>query len=163
MSEPRRSNSKGKLVLVSVAVACVAIGTLVFSSFADAEFFKHVDEVTKSPDGWVDKNFKLHGYVEPGSIKESIVGQKTQRSFVLESQGQRMLVRSEGPKPDTFKDLAEVVATGRLTKEGDAYVFVASDLSAKCPSKYTEEQRSQRRPPPSAPQSQPSSASPSFP
>jgi cytochrome c-type biogenesis protein CcmE len=149
MSQPSRPKSRAKLILLSVVVACAAIGTLVFSSFADAEYFKHVDEVMASPGGWVGKSFKLHGFVEPGSIKEAIVGQKTQRSFVLETEGKRIVVRSEGPKPDTFKDLAEVVASGRLTQEGAEYVFVASDLSAKCPSKYTENQRSQRRPPPS--------------
>jgi cytochrome c-type biogenesis protein CcmE len=147
MSEPQpKKKSKGKLVLLSLVVACSAIAILVFSSFADAEFFKDVDEVTHAPADWMDKSFKLRGNVEPGSIKEAIVGQKTQRTFVLENKGERMMVRSEGPKPDTFKDLAEVVATGRLTKEGETYVFVATDMSAKCPSKYTDEQRSKGRP-----------------
>jgi cytochrome c biogenesis factor len=34
--------------------------------------------------------------------------------------------------PDTFKDDSEVVLTGRLTSEG----FKATDMTAKCPSKY---------------------------
>jgi cytochrome c-type biogenesis protein CcmE len=124
------------------------IGTLVYSSMADAEFYKHVDEVMKEPDAWVDKSFKMHGHVEPGSIKEEIVGQVTKRQFVLEFEGQRIAVRHEGPKPDTFKDLAEVVATGRLTREPGGLVFVANDLSAKCPSKYAEDAQRSKAPPP---------------
>jgi cytochrome c-type biogenesis protein CcmE len=36
--------------------------------------------------------------------------------------------------PDTFLDDAEVVVTGRLTPEG----FMATEMTAKCPSKYEE-------------------------
>jgi cytochrome c-type biogenesis protein CcmE len=143
-----RQQGKAKLVLLSIIVAAGAIGTLVYSSMADAEYYKHVHEVMAAPAEWDGRSFKLHGIVEPGSISEQIVGQKTKRTFVLEYEGQRVMVRSEGPKPDTFKDLAEVVATGRMTKEGETYVFVANDLSAKCPSKYEENQRSKRAAPP---------------
>jgi cytochrome c-type biogenesis protein CcmE len=139
-ARPPRQHGKAKLVVLSIVIAAGAIGTLVYSSMADAEYYKHVDEVLVAPADWVGRGFKLHGMVEPGSIRESIVGQKTERTFVLEYCGQRVAVRSEGPKPDTFKDLAEVVATGRLTRVGDELVFVASDLSAKCPSKYEQGQ-----------------------
>jgi cytochrome c-type biogenesis protein CcmE len=39
-----------------------------------------------------------------------------------------------GIVPDTFKDNSEIVVTGHLTPEG----FMASDMTAKCPSKYEE-------------------------
>lgn len=146
-----RQHGKAKLVILSAIVALGAIGTLVYSSMADAEYYKHVDEVMVEPEKWVGKSFKMHGHVEPGSITEAIEGQKTKRTFVLEYEGQRVMVRSEGPKPDTFKDLAEVVAQGRMTKEGETYVFLANDLSAKCPSKYEENQRSKRPAPTQAP------------
>ena len=43
--------------------------------------------------------------------------------FVLESGGRRIKVRHEGPKPDTFRDLSEVVARGRLSGRS-RYVIV---------------------------------------
>jgi cytochrome c-type biogenesis protein CcmE len=55
---------------------------------------------------------------------------------MLEYHGHEVLVRSEGPKPDTFRDRAEVVAKGTVVFENGAYVVEATELSAKCPSKY---------------------------
>jgi cytochrome c-type biogenesis protein CcmE len=61
-------------------------------------------------------------------------------------------VFNAGPKPDTFKDQSEVVATGHQVPAADfrplaqklgvaiesdmEYVVQASELMAKCPSKY---------------------------
>ncbi len=81
---------------------------------------------------------------------------------MLEKNGKKIRVFSEGPKPDTFKDQSEVVATGRLVKAGELqglatemcakqpapvgcpvrtdaeqeYVVQSTELMAKCPSKY---------------------------
>ena len=114
---------------------------LIYSSMADAEFYKEVSEIVDDPAKYEHKTLRLHGFVEAGSIVEEIVGQKTKREFVLEHQGKRIRVRNEGPKPDTFRDLSETVAIGRLVREGDEWVFEATELIAKCPSKYTDNQR----------------------
>ncbi len=140
-------------ILLSVAVVGAGGGMLIYSSLANADYYKHVNEVTLEPDSWTDKSLKVHGFVEAGSIDEKIVGDSTVRTFVLEYEGERIQVRHKGPKPDTFRDLSEVVAQGRLSKEGDGYVLVASELMAKCPSKYEEEKR-KRVPVPSATGSQ---------
>jgi cytochrome c-type biogenesis protein CcmE len=100
----------------------------------------------------VDKNLKVHGFVEAGSIDENIVGQTTVRTFVLEYKGERIHVRHKGPKPDTFRDLAEVVAQGKLVAGPSGPVLEASELMAKCPSKYEAERRG-RVAPPGMPQS----------
>jgi cytochrome c-type biogenesis protein CcmE len=123
-------------VLLSVAVVGGGAGVLVYSSMAEADYYKHVDEVTLAPDRWVDKNLKVHGFVEAGSIEEKIEGQATVRTFVLEHKGERIHVLHKGPKPDTFRDLAEVVALGKLVKKDGAIVLEATELMAKCPSKY---------------------------
>ena len=128
-------------IFASLAVVVICAGALVYSSAAEAEFFKHVDEVTADPTRFENRTLKIHGHVAPGSIEENIVDQSTQRTFVLEYNGRRILVRNEGPKPDTFRDLAEVVARGTLLRDGDQYVFEATELMAKCPSKYEQNQR----------------------
>jgi cytochrome c-type biogenesis protein CcmE len=144
-------------LLATIVVVLGAGGLLIYNSLAEAEqHYQFVQEVMPEPDKWVGKTFKIHGVVEPGSIREEIVAQKTERQFVIESKcdatdknvppcpsGQvlRVLVRHSGPKPDTFKELAEVIAQGTLNKEGQNYVFVATELLAKCPSKYKEDQR----------------------
>jgi cytochrome c-type biogenesis protein CcmE len=134
-------------VLLSVAVVAGGGGVLIYSSLAEADYYKHVDEVTGKPDRWVDKNLKIHGFVEAGSIDEKIVGQTQVRTFVLEYKGERIHVRHKGPKPDTFRDLAEVVAQGKLVAGNEGPVLEATELMAKCPSKYEAERRGRAAPP----------------
>jgi cytochrome c-type biogenesis protein CcmE len=140
-------------ILLSVAIVFLGAGMLVYSAKGDKEFFKYVHEVVPNPEPWMDKTVRLHGYVEAGSIFEEIVDQKTKRTFILESLCPaqathcdpgtlyRMVVRSEGPVPDTFKELSEVVAKGRLVAEGAHVLLEADEIMAKCPSKYEGSER----------------------
>lgn len=133
--------------MVKIIATILAIGgaggILVYSSLKDAQYFVEADDVLAEPTKWLDKKLRVHGYVESGSIEESIEGQQTKRSFVLFNNGAKILVRNEGPRPDTFRDESEVVAKGKLLPERwsyagatGEYVFVADELMAKCPSKY---------------------------
>jgi cytochrome c-type biogenesis protein CcmE len=152
-------------ILLTIAVVLGGGGFLVYSSVSHAQHYMMVDELVKTPlEEWNGKELKVHGYVEAGSIVENVVGQVEHRSFVLQKEGKRIRVFSQGPKPDTFKDQSEVVATGRLVKasemqalatelckaKGDktpigcpirsdaeqTWVVDSTDLMAKCPSKY---------------------------
>jgi cytochrome c-type biogenesis protein CcmE len=129
-------------ILLSVAVLVIGGGLLIRSSIAEADYYKHVDELNADLDRFSGKRLKVHGFVEAGSIEEKIVGNETTRSFVLEYKGERIRVRHKGPKPDTFRDLAEVVAQGKLVEQKDGEMIVeASELMAKCPSKYEQNRR----------------------
>ncbi len=150
-------------VLLTIGVVLGGGGFLIYSSVGHAQHYRMVDELVG--DGfthWTDKELKLHGFVEAGSIVESVVGQVTHRTFVLQKNGKKIRIFNEGPKPDTFKDQSEVVATGRLVKatemsklatemcarqpspvgcplraDGEQeWVMESSELMAKCPSKY---------------------------
>jgi cytochrome c-type biogenesis protein CcmE len=142
----------GKIVLTA-AVAVGGVGFLVKSSASSATHYMMVHELVKTDlASWKDKELKVHGLVESGSLHESVVSQETHRTFLLQKEGKKIRVFSAGPKPDTFKDESEVVATGHLVPaaqmaqlaqslgvaiESDMpYVVDASDLMAKCPSKY---------------------------
>ncbi len=129
-----------KIIATIVAVAAAG-GLLLYSSISDAEYYKFTHEVVNEPAEWEGKSLRVHGFVEPGSIKEAIVGQKTQRTFFLESNGRRLKVTNEGPKPDTFRDESEVIAKGKLVRVNGELVFEATELMAKCPSKYEENSR----------------------
>src|SRR5438067_5650008 len=149
-------------ILVTVVVVMLGGGFLVYSAFGSTEPYAMVNTLVASNwDKYTGKPMKVHGYVEAGSIIETVVNQETQRTFILQKEGKKIRVFSAGPKPDTFKDQSEVVATGRLVpaasmqvvadklcvkagKEGcpikadaeQAYVVDATELMAKCPSKY---------------------------
>jgi cytochrome c-type biogenesis protein CcmE len=132
--------NKNKLakLIVTASIIAAGAGFLIYSSKANAEYYKLVDELMAEPHEWVGKTMRVHGFVVAGSIKENIVNQKTIRTFVLvgEKGTESIQVKHEGPVPDTFKDQSEVVAKGRVVKVDDQYVLEATELMAKCPSKY---------------------------
>lgn len=144
-------------VLKIVLTAAVAVGGVVFfvkSTLGNTQEYMMVDELMAGDLARFDgtKELKVHGWVLAGSIKEKVVNQQTIRTFILQKSGKKIRIFSKGPKPDTFKDQSEVVATGRLVPvasvkdaaaaldtpiEADTqFVVEATDLQAKCPSKY---------------------------
>src|SRR5450432_707784 len=95
-------------IALTIAVVIGGGGFLVYSSVGHAQHYRMVDElVGEGFDQWTDKELKVHGYVQSGSIVESVVGQVQHRTFVLQKNGKKIRVFSQGPKPDTFKDEAE--------------------------------------------------------
>jgi cytochrome c-type biogenesis protein CcmE len=135
-----KKNSRIKLA-ATILIAVLGIGYVASQSLADVTYYKMVFEVTKDPEPWLQKNqMKVHGYVVPGSIDTNVVDQRTHRSFKLENKGETIVVRHTGTVPDTFKDQAETVVTGKLVRENGQLVMNAVDgdagISAKCPSKY---------------------------
>ena len=91
-------------LLITGAVALLGVGFLVYSSLANAGRYRMVDKLMAAPTDFVGKKLQVHGWVEPGSIKEWIDHQETVRTFVLEKNGKRIMVEHRGPAPDTFKD-----------------------------------------------------------
>jgi cytochrome c-type biogenesis protein CcmE len=136
-------SSRAIKILLTVVIVGGGVGVLLYSSLeADVSYYKHVEEVMASPDDWAQKPLQVHGFVEPGSIDKRIEGQQQKTDFVLESKGKRLHVSTTAPTPDTFKDNAEVVATGKLLqRDGGEYYLQATELTAKCPSKYEENRR----------------------
>jgi cytochrome c-type biogenesis protein CcmE len=151
--ETQTSNNTVLKIVLTVAVLLGGAGFLVYSSLEHEQHYQMVDELLASDmSSWDGKELKVHGYVEAGTIIEKVVNQEIHRTFILQKSGKRIRVFSTGPKPDTFKDGSEVVATGQLLKtetfaglakgmnvplETDMpYMVDSSELMAKCPSKY---------------------------
>jgi cytochrome c-type biogenesis protein CcmE len=147
-----KNSTLAKLALTAV-VAVAGVGFFVKSTLGHTQHYKMVDELMAGDLAqWKGKELKVHGWVLAGTVREQVVDQKTQRTFVLTKEGKKIRVFSSGPKPDTFKDQSEVIATGHLipapemrelakslgvTLEADLdYVVDATKLDAKCPSKY---------------------------
>lgn len=146
-------NSTVAKIALTAAVAVAGVGFFVMQALGHSEHYRMVDELmAEDLAQWKGKELQVHGWVLAGSIREQVVNQDTQRTFVLTKEGKKIRIFNHGPKPDTFKDQSEVVATGHLvpaadfralasslnvTLEADLdYVLDASNLSAKCPSKY---------------------------
>lgn len=124
---------KAAKVGITTLVLATAFGVLLYTTMGESmQYYKYVDEVATQPDAWTGKTLQVHGYVVPGSI-----GRKRDAldyQFDLHRNGQVIRAYYSGVVPDTFKDDAEVVLTGQLTDNG----FMATEMTAKCPSKYEE-------------------------
>jgi cytochrome c-type biogenesis protein CcmE len=122
--------------LVTLTLLVGGITYLFYSSAGEAfEYYKHVDEVMTDPGHWEGKRLQLHGFVVPGSIMKKMDRdhQQIEYKFQAINCDKTIDVRYAGTVPDTFKDRAEVVLKGTLV---DPANFKASEISAKCPSKY---------------------------
>lgn len=124
------SHKAAKIAATSI-VLIAAFGTLLYSTLGESmQYYKYVDEVMAQPSQWEGKKLQVHGNVVPGSIGRKRDTREYQ--FELQRNGKTIRAYYNGIVPDTFKDDAEVVLTGHLTTNG----FMATDMTAKCPSKY---------------------------
>jgi len=132
MSRARRNLISGMITLGLIVGGMAYL--FVSSAKESFEYYKHVDEVLAQPNKWRGRHLQMHGFVVPGSIFKRLdpVQQQLEYKFQAVNCAATLEVRYAGVVPDTFKDGAEVVLKGTFT--GDR--FVASEISAKCPSKY---------------------------
>jgi cytochrome c-type biogenesis protein CcmE len=115
-----------------------AVGYLVFSDTGEG-VLDHVeaDQVVAAPDQYQGREIKVYGIVVEGSIKQK-KGQNADYLFEIEHNGKRLKVHFTDMVPDTFQEGGEVQLTGHLNAAGDT--IESNEMSAKCPSKYEEEQ-----------------------
>jgi cytochrome c-type biogenesis protein CcmE len=118
------------------ALMAVIVGSLLWLATAGISgsqtYYKTVTELFQMGGTAQSHHIRVGGDVQANSITRSngVV------YFILVGQDKRMLkVAYEGrdPLPDTFKDGAQALADGRL---GPDNVFHASEIQAKCASKY---------------------------
>jgi cytochrome c-type biogenesis protein CcmE len=104
--------------------------------------YVYVDKVVATPDKYAGRTIKVHGTVVEGTVVKK-KGSTGDYRFVIDHQGQRLDVHFTDIPPDTFQEGGEVVLTGRLAEGGT--LFESNEMSAKCPSKYEEEQAVQQQ------------------
>ena len=93
-------------------------------------YYLTVSEFVQQPRP-ADEGFRVNGKVVAGTIVRQATGQDVR--FVMSDGVSSLSVEYHGIVPDTFVDLADVVVEGRMREDG---VFEATELLAKCPSKY---------------------------
>ena len=115
-----------------------ALGYLVLSDTGEGVLeYVYVDKLMSDVQKYEHRTLKVHGIVVKGSIQRK-KGETGDIKFVVEYGGQRLPVHFTNDPPDTFQEEGEVVLTGQLV-DG---TFESDEMSAKCPSKYEEEQGS---------------------
>jgi cytochrome c-type biogenesis protein CcmE len=124
------SNKAAKMGLTGVVLA-TAFGVLLYTSLGESlQYYKYVDEVMVEPAAWHGKNLQVHGTVVPDSIGRK--DNTMEWRFNLQRNGKVLTAYYTGTVPDTFKADSEVVLTGTMDAKG----FHATEMTAKCPSKY---------------------------
>jgi cytochrome c-type biogenesis protein CcmE len=124
--------------ILSVLVVGTALGALLFTTMAEsAAFYMKVDEVMAAPESWYGKPLNLHGFVVDGSIEKR--RNSLDYRFKVKNGDRVVQAMYTGTVPDTFKDGAEVVLTGKLGPDG--FQVERDGIMAKCPSRYDPEQQ----------------------
>jgi cytochrome c-type biogenesis protein CcmE len=153
-----KKSSNSIRIGIAVAIIVGTIGWLAYSGYGSSKsYYVTIAELHGMGDKAYKSNLRVEGFVKPGSIEQS----GTHVTFVLNEfeshspkagTGRVLQVNYNGsePPPDTFKDDAQALAAGTFGRDG---VFHASQLQAKCASKYAPGQ-------PGQPGQQPASTSP---
>jgi|SRR5579859_106573 len=121
----------------AIALIVVALGYLAWTAVEESKsYYVTIKQLHELGDKSYDRNLRVAGNVVPGSIRQ--VG--TNADFMLTENGEMLRVTYKGsePPPDTFKDNSQALALGRFGKDG---VFHATELQAKCASKYAPQQQ----------------------
>lgn len=119
-------------IIIATVIILAVVGWLAISAAKENKsYYVTISELQGMGNKAYTRHLRVAGNVAPGSIKR--VG--TNAHFQLLEQGKTLDVAYQGsePPPDTFKDDAQALAIGTYGRDG---VFHATQLQAKCASKY---------------------------
>ncbi|HEY5242487.1 MAG TPA: cytochrome c maturation protein CcmE, partial [Polyangiaceae bacterium] len=140
--EPERRRWVGLVISVGLAMGAAGIAALVLTGMQDkAMYSKPVDELLAQKAKFVGRPVRAEGMLVHGSLVHR--DQPCEYRFVIAKNGVELPVRyAQCVVPDTFKDVADidvgVTAEGELLADNS---FEASNILAKCPSKYEMDKR----------------------
>jgi len=116
--------------IIGAVIILIAMGALGYQSFlSSATYYYTVGEFATQQSTFADKNVRVAGNVTEGTIER----QGTNLKFTMSDGPNDLNVVYKGVIPDTFKAGIQAVVLGKLNSDG---IFEATELLAKCPSKY---------------------------
>ena len=127
-----KSGNQGTRVAIAIFVILAAIVYLAVTGVqSNKSYYVTISELHGMGNKAYTRHLRVAGNVLPGTIEHT----GTNAHFTLVENGLRLPVvyQGEEPPPDTFKDNAQALAIGTYGRDG---VFHASQLQAKCASKY---------------------------
>src|ERR1700761_4521447 len=125
---------RSQTLRIGLAVVIV-LGVIVWLAVSGIQSNKSYYVTISELQGMGDKAYTRHLRVAGDVAANSIQRNGTNARFVLVEQGHTLPVSYQGiePPPDTFKDGSQALAMGTYGRDG---VFHATQLQAKCASKY---------------------------
>jgi cytochrome c-type biogenesis protein CcmE len=134
-----KSTNQGMRIGIAVVVI---LGTIIYLAIsgvqANKSYYVTIQELQGMGDKAYTRHLRVAGNVQPGSIQHK----GSDADFVLVENDRTLRVSYKGdePPPDTFKDNSQALAVGTFGHDG---VFHATQLQAKCASKYAPQQPGQ--------------------
>jgi cytochrome c-type biogenesis protein CcmE len=119
-------------IIVATLIILATVSWLAYTGIRDTKsYYVTITELNAMGKDAYTRNLRVAGNVAPGSIQRAGMNLR----FTLNEQGRTLNVNYQGsePPPDTFKDDAQALAVGTYGRDG---VFHATQLQAKCASKY---------------------------
>lgn len=133
----KKAAAKPKYQLKYLLGAVVIFGVIAYLIFfgltQTSQWSVPVGELLARGDSAVGQGARVSGQLEANSVQKDVKANKI--AFVLTDGTNRLPVIYSGVVPDTFERAVEVVAEGKLNADGS---FTASNILARCPSKYDE-------------------------
>ena len=138
--------SKGAQIAVGATVVAILLGWYGYTSLAGEgsyQYYASLEEFRAKQSEIGNSPLRLHGYVALDSIDRDVDNRRVH--FLVQNDpphgggtadGAMPVLFRSLETPDLFKDGAEVVVEGRLQKEGTETLLVATNVMAKCPSKF---------------------------
>ena len=129
---PNETRKNPIKIIVASAIILATVAYLAFTGGRDNKsYYVTIGELQGMGDKAYVRHLRVAGNVAPGSIHRA----GANATFDLLEQGRKLTVVYQGsePPPDTFKDDAQALAVGTYGHDG---VFHATELQAKCASKY---------------------------
>jgi len=120
-----------KILIASAIILGSVLWLAVTGTNQTKDYYVTISELQGMGNKAYTRHLRVAGNVAPGSIHRT----GANADFSLLEQGKLLKVVYQGaePPPDTFKDDAQALAIGTYGRDG---VFHATQLQAKCASKY---------------------------
>jgi len=136
--------SKGAQIAIGALLVAALLGWYGYSNMGAGATFQYYQTLAElqaagPPAG---QSMRVHGYVATASIERDLATKQVR--FAVQNDPPHAgspagttlpVVFQSLETPDLFRDGAEVVVEGRIEGRGDATIFVAQNVLAKCPSK----------------------------
>ena len=141
MSTPTLSQVKAKpkpkyqvKYLIGAIAIFGVIGYLIFFGLSQtSQWAMTLTELNSKGNSAIGQGVRVTGQLQANSVEKDVKANKI--AFVLTDGVHQLPVSYNGVVPDTFDRAVEVVAEGKMNPDGS---FTATNLLAKCPSKYDE-------------------------
>jgi cytochrome c-type biogenesis protein CcmE len=120
----------------AILLVLVSLGYLAYTGVQESKsYYVTIKELHGMDDSVYTKRLRVAGNVQPGSIRRT--GTKVEFALIENDQVLQVAYTGSEPPPDTFKDNSQALAAGHFGRDG---VFHASEIQAKCASKYAPQQ-----------------------